>query len=97
MTDSDVARVHKRLDDLFEGVGDIKKEMQGIKARCEPCSKLVQQHQATLHGNGSTGLKTEIAKLKTGRVDTLTVKSVCALMGSLAALIATIIGAALIQ
>jgi hypothetical protein len=100
MTDSDVDRVHARLDDLLKDVGEIKTDIRGIKTRCEPCSELVQQHQATLYGNGKDGLKTEVAKLKDdkgGKGDKLSVPSVCKLIAAFAALSATIIGAMLIR
>jgi len=99
MSEDDITRIHKRLDDLFTQVTEITGDVKQIKQRCEPCSKMVNAHQDLLRGNGKrTGLITQLATLKEGRVDTLSIKSVLALVAALTATIGTLaaaIGAAM--
>ena len=55
---------------------------------------MVSEHQEALHGNGKDGLVTRVATLASGKVDTLSVKSVCLLLAAFGTLTGTI-GAAL--
>jgi hypothetical protein len=68
--------------------------IERIDERCKPCSEKVDSHDQAIHGNGRNGLLVEIATLKSGRTDTLSVKGVCTLVGAIGALAATI-GAAM--
>ena len=100
-TDGDITRLHGRLDDLFSANTELQKSTAAIQAvterieeRCIPCQEKVKKHEVTLYGNGRNGLTTRIAATETGRVDTLSVKGVIALVGAIGALAATI-GAAM--
>ncbi len=100
-TDGDITRLHRRLDDLFLANSTLQKSTAAIQAaterieeRCLPCREKVKKHEITLYGNGKNGLTTRVAATETGRIDTLSVKSVVTLVGAIGALAATI-GAAM--
>lgn len=94
MTDSDpdVTRIHERIDELSAKVAAQTVVIERIDERCKPCSERVDSHQQTIHGRN--GLLVEVATLKSGRTDTLSVKGVCMLVGAIGAFAATI-GAAM--
>ena len=92
MTTEETDRIHDRLDQVVESNTDIVKLLAEIKAACKPCREMVAAHQATLHGNGRNGLVTQVATVKSGRVDTMSVKSVVALITAVCGGVATIIG-----
>jgi len=87
-------RIHERLDDLFGANAEIKGTLGRIEQRCLPCQVMLLAHQETIHGNGKEGLLVRVGAVESGRVDTLSVKSVCTLVGAIGALAATI-GAAM--
>ena len=92
--DHDLTRVHQRLDDVLSKLAELTGEVKQIGERCGPCVKLIQKHEAVIHGNGRSGLVRDVDRMKVGRVDTLSVKSVCTLIAAVGALAATI-GAAM--
>jgi len=101
--DHDLTRVHERLDDLFAGQAEVKAALVKIAEGCGPCRALVQKHEDAIYGNGKKGILTildtaseTVKRLDAAdreRVDTVTVKSVVVLVGSIGALAATIGGA----
>ena len=97
--DEAITRIHARLDTLFEEmqelaklIGAVREQLAAIIERCGPCQATLQRHETTLHGKN--GIVQQVAVLKEGRVDTLSVKSVIALVGAIGTLAATI-GAAM--
>lgn len=94
MPDTDLDRIHERLDDLFGKIGEIQTSIGQIQERCGPCNAKVQKHDDTLYGNGKPGLVSRVSATETGRVDTLSVKSTITLIGAIGAL-AGAIGAAM--
>lgn len=100
MTSDDATRIHERLDTLLTEQAKANKTLAKVEARCEPCSKMVDAHQKTLHGNGDRGLKTEVASLtaKVGALpedspDTVSIKGMVLLIGAMAAAIGGTIAA----
>ena len=96
MTDSEnseLARVHERLDDLLSASNRIENRVNLIDQRVEPLCEQVKSHQVTLHGNGKDGLVERMGVVETGRTDTLSVKSMVTLIGAIGVLAATIGGA----
>ena len=93
MTDSDIAGVYKRLDSLSVRLSEIKRDITRIQNRCAPCSELVKMHQEAIDGNGKDGIRTKVTRLETGRVDTITVPSICKLVAAFGAALAMVIGA----
>ena len=93
MTDSEVASIHRKLDEVFAQLGTLSGEVKATNQRCEPCAKLVQAHETTIHGNGRNGLLVDVAKVKSGRVGTLSVSDVCKLVASLGAAMVAVIAA----
>jgi len=93
-TSEKLTKIHERIDEIYRTLSPLAEGVAEIRATCGPCKKLITAHQETLHGNGKTGIVTEVATLKTGRTDTLSVKSVCVLVGAIGSLAATI-GAAM--
>lgn len=93
-TTDPIGRVHERLDDVLAQVSDIAASMKIIASRCENCQGELKKHTATLYGNGQQGLVSRMAAAETGRVDTLSVKAVCILLGAVGTL-AGAIGAAI--
>ncbi len=91
MTDSDISRVYERLDNLCKEVAELRGELKTVNQRCVPCAKLVEAHQQAIHAKN--GLIVEMTKLKTGRVDTLSVSSVCKIIASLGAALVGVIAA----
>jgi len=101
--DRDLTRVHERLDDLFAGQAEVKAALVKIAEGCGPCKALVQKHEDAIYGNGKKGILTildsasqtveRLDSAEQGRVDTLSVKSVVVLVGSIGTLAATIGGA----
>jgi hypothetical protein len=89
--DRDLTRVHERLDDLFAGQAEVKAALVKIAEGCGPCKALVAKHETAIY-NGN-GIHTRLTKVEEGRVDTLSVKSVCVLLGAVGTLAATIGGA----
>jgi len=87
---SEIERVHERLDDLFEANNKLFAGIERIEQRCEPCQKMLARHDTTLHGNGKDGLVVRMTAAEHGRVDTLSVKSVCTLIAAVGALAAAI-------
>ena len=65
MSDSDVARVHERLDELFkenaQQHADIKRHLATMQAECKPCQALLARHENDLRGANGEGLKTRLA------------------------------------
>lgn len=72
----------------------LQQSLAVIETTCPPCRALAQKHEITLFGNGKNGVMTRLAGAEQGRVDTLSVKSVCILVGAIGTLAATI-GAAM--
>ena len=93
-TDEELTRIHERLDDLFMANGATKSVIERMEERCVGCRKLVDHHQEALHGNGKPGLIERMGAVETGRTDTLSVKSMIAILGAVGTLAATI-GAAM--
>lgn len=83
-------RVHARLDDIKDDLGKVRSEIAEIKAACKPCRQQLESHQKVLHGNGKGGLAARMEVVETGRVDTLSVKSVCILLGAVGTLTAAV-------
>ncbi len=94
MTDTEASRIDERLDKLFAQSAHLTNGVTKLTAQCEQFGKLVESHEETIHGNGKDGLLVDVATLKSGRTDTLSVKSVIALVGSISAMAAGI-GAAM--
>ena len=93
MNDSDAKQIQRQLNDLFEQLAEIKSDISKIEQRCGPHLALVAAHEIAIRGNGKNGLLVDIAKVKAGRVDTVSVKSVCRMIASFGAAIAMVIGA----
>ena len=91
--DHDLTRVHERLDDLFAGQAEVKAALVKIAEGCGPCKALVQKHEVAIYGNGKAGVLTRMEAAEQGRVDTLSVKSVCVLIGAVGTLAGAIGGA----
>lgn len=90
----ELTRIHERLDDLFKASGEVKATVERIEERCLVCRKMVDHHQELLHGNGKAGLIERMGAAETGHTDTLSVKSIIALVGAIGTLAGTI-GAAM--
>lgn len=62
---NEIARVHLRLDDLFELIGDVRGELSKICAVCPDTRAAVQKHERTLYGdNGNTGIIAAVDSLR---------------------------------
>lgn len=85
-----VERLSARLDELMTRVTGIAETVARIDARCEPCRKLVESHEAIIHGDGRDGLLVRLAAAEHGRVDTLSVRAICTLMTAMGTLAAAI-------
>jgi len=96
-TDEKLAKIHNRVDEVYKVLIPLAEDIVEIRSTCGPCKEMISAHQKTLHGNGKDGLKTEVAKLRDGKGDTLSVPSVIKLLAAFAALSATIIGAVLFK
>ncbi len=92
-TDEDLKRIHERFDDLCTQTAEVKAAVKRIEDQLAPCKADVAQLKGTVYGNGQTGLTTRVATVESGRVDTLSVKSVVALIAAIGTLAATIGGA----
>lgn len=88
-----IERLHARLDDVFDELASLNKQLAVTSERCAPCQLAIKQHAATIYGNGHPGLTARINALEQGRVDTLSVKSVITLLGAVGALAGSIAGA----
>lgn len=93
--DEKLTKIHERVDSLYDLMVPLTKDVSTIKATCGPCKAMVMTNRETLYGNGKTGLVTEVATLKSGRTDTLSVKSVCILVGTISSAWGAAIGAAM--
>lgn len=75
--------------DMYELMLAIDRKVTEIAARCPGCNDRITTVEQILHGNGQPGIVKEVESLKTGRTDTLSVKSVVWLVASIAAALAT--------
>jgi hypothetical protein len=93
--DKDMTRVHERLDLLFGELAEVKTALVKIAEGCGPCKEAFRKHEAAIYGNGDgrPGILTRLETTVAGRVDTLSVKSVCVLLAAVGTLAATIGGA----
>lgn len=95
---NDIDRIHERLDTLVTQQAEIAASVARIEERCPSCQRLVEKHESAIYGNGKAGLLTRMASAEQGRVDTLSVRSLLALLGAvgtLAATVGTAIGSAI--
>ena len=99
MPDADpLQRIHERLDDVFQSLSTVASDVAIIKSQSPVCQQQIKKHEEAIYGNGKEGLVTRIAAAETGRVDTLSVKAVCIVLGAvgtLAGAIGAAIGAAI--
>ena len=94
-TEEQLEQIHRRLDAVYGVLTPLASDIAEIRATCGPCKLQVESHQVALHGNGKWGIITEVATLKSGRTDTLSVKSVCVLVGTISSAWGAAIGAAM--
>jgi hypothetical protein len=92
-SEEDLKRIHERLDDLFAQSGDVKAAIKRIEEQLGPCKADVEKLKGTVYGNGQTGLIARMTAAESGKVDTLSVKSVVTLVGAIGSLAAAIGGA----
>ncbi len=89
--------IDDKLDSLAKSIRRVLLMVQEIKTESTICKTLAESHQRALHGNRRPGLVAKVAELAAlnskSKVDTITVRSVCMLLGAVGTLIATIIGA----
>lgn len=61
----EIVRVHERLDDLFELIGDVRGEVSKVAAVCPGARKTVEKHERSLYGdNGTPGIVAAVDGLK---------------------------------
>jgi len=97
MTDNhdqtELTRIHERLDQVMEQLGDIKETQATIKVACKPCQDAIARHETTLFGNGKVGIVARMEVAESGRTDTLSIKSIITLLAAVGTLAATLAGA----
>lgn len=94
LSDTDITRLHERLDTILERQSTIAEDVAAIKATCGPCRAIIDKHDDTLYGNGKPGLVSRLAVSEVGRTDTLSVKAIVGLIGAAGTLFGAI-GAAI--
>lgn len=89
-----VGGLQARIDELAETLPEIRESLAIIRATCPACRALVEKHDKAIFEKN--GLLTRLTAVEQGRVDTLSVKSVIAILtavgtlaGAMGAAIAT--------
>jgi hypothetical protein len=95
MTIDESDRINAKLDVLAGSQATILETVQKIQEHAAVCTAMVNSHHQTLHGNGRSGLVAQVAGLASGRVDTVSIKAVIALVTTVGAVIGSAVGAAI--
>lgn len=63
-THDDINRIHDRLDEINNKLGEVAEHQAAILTRCGTCQTTLTRHDAALFGNGRQGLVEQVAVLK---------------------------------